>query len=145
MKCTIFKKEKKIMTRRKTRVTYTDVSMAYLLGGVTQVGNLLADHTDPVGTLDKAINAITAGDPQRDIEDLHDLRDTFASARGEGAGRGRSRLEQGSTRVYSAQQVKDGDLFIRLPVSLLVGNKGAGVRVMAVGEGDEATLVVTRA
>ena len=133
-------KEKKIMTSRKTRVTYTDVSMAYLLGGVAQVGKLLADHSDPVGTLDKAINAISAGDASRDISDLERLRDKFSASRGTGS-RGAKSLGDSGRKVYSAQQVGEGDLFIRLPVSLLVNAKGAGVKV----EVDGDRLVVTRA
>lgn len=125
---------------RKPRVTYTDVSMAYLLGGVSQVSNLLADHGDPVGTLDKAINAISTGDASRDISDLQDLRDTFARAKASSDGRGRTQLQSGS-RVYKAQQVGEGELFIRLPVSLLVDGKGAGVKVTVDGD----RLVVTRA
>ena len=125
---------------RKTRVTFTDVSMAYLLGGVSQVSNLLADHSDPVGTLDKAINAIATGDASRDISDLQNLRNTFASAKGTGT-RGAKGLGSSGSKVYSAQQVGEGDLFIRLPVSLLVDGKGAGVKVTVDGD----RLVVTRA
>ena len=127
------------ITFNKSRVSYQDLAMAYLLKGAGAVGQLVADVASPATALDKTIEAIKGLDASRDVSDLETMRDRFQAATGTGQGRGRRALEVGDTREYSAQQVKDSDLFIRLPVSLLTDEKGAKIKVVA----EEGRLVVT--
>ena len=115
-------------TDRKSRVTSKDLVVTYLLSGIADVAHMLADHTSPVATLDKAISEI-AERGAKDTSELEGLRDRFAAARGNGQ-RGRKAARPGETRDFSVQKVgDDGDLFIRLPVSLLGVKKGNLVRV----------------
>lgn len=128
---------------RKAKVTYTDIVLAYLVGGMDNVPGLLEDHTSPVNTLDRALAEIDARDPSRDISDLRAFRDTLADARS--GTRGAKPLAAAGSKVYSVQRVGEGDTFIILPVSVLGANKGAGVRVYADGSGSSARLIVTLA
>lgn len=129
------------ITFNKSRVSYQDLAMVYLLKGAGAVGELVGDLASPATALDKTIEAIKGLDSARDISDLVTMRERFARASGVGNGRGRRALEVGDTREYSAQQVKDSDLFVRLPVSLLTDEKGAKIKVVA----EEGRLIVTLA
>ena len=132
----------KTSNTRKPRVTYNDVLVTYMLQGVDAVSRQLIDHTNPVKCLDDAMEKIREGDATRDLSDLEDLRERFAAGRTNGR-RGASPLVVGGSKTYSTQQVGEaGDLFIRLPVSLLVSAKGEGVEVIA---NDDGTFTVRAA
>lgn len=123
------------MSNRKQRVTAQDIVMSFLLEGSASVRALLVDHTDPTGVLTKAIQQIKAKSEHQDVTDLKDMRTAFLKAKGTG-NRGAKALEVGTSKIYSTQRVGDaGDLFIRLPVSLLVSHKGAQVEVEACDNG----------
>ena len=129
-------------TSRKSRVTSDDVVMTFLLEGASAVQLMLADHTNPVKCLDDAMRKILQKNDHQDVKDLKDIRTAFSKANTL-KGRGAVGLRQGTTKTYSVQQVGEkGDLFIRLPVALLVSHKGAQVQVEACADG---TLRVTRA
>lgn len=132
----------KTTVSRKARVTSDDIVMTFLLEGVGSVKTMLVDHTNPVDVLSKAIQKIREKNEHQDVTDLKDMLTVARKAKG-GGGRGAKALGIGSSKVYSTQQVgENGDLFIRLPVALLVSHKGAQVRVEACSDG---TLRVTRA
>lgn len=91
---------------------------------------MLVGHTDPVGVLDKVIGTVEAEADRADlVEELSDLRQQFIDAKGEPGQKGRKAPTLGETRKYNAQKIKDGDLFIRLPVGLLNVAKGTAVSV----------------
>lgn len=125
----------KTTVSRKARVTSDDIVMTFLLEGVGPVKTMLIDHTNPVDVLSKAIQKIRAKSEHQDVTDLKDMLTVARKAKG-GAGRGAKALALGTSKVYSTQQVgEQGDLFIRLPVSLLVSHKGAQVEVEACSDG----------
>lgn len=124
---------------RKAKVTANDIVMAYMLEGIDSVSRSLVGHTNPTKCLDDAMDKMLQRNANVDVSELRGLRDKFASSRTNGR-RGAAPLAVGSSKVYSTQKVGDsGDLFIRLPVSLLVDRKGAQVEVEAL---DDGTLVV---
>lgn len=124
---------------RKTKITYQNLAVAYLVNGVDSVAAMLTDHTAPVATLDRTLEHLgTQG--ASDLADLRALRDRIASSRSTGQ-RGAKSLADAGEKFYSVQQVGEGDLFIRLPVSLLVDRKGAQVRVA--WDADGSRLVVS--
>ena len=124
---------------RKARVTSNDIVMAYMLEGINAVSKSLVDHTNPTKCLDDAMDKMLQRNANVDVSELRNLRDKFASNSTNGR-RGAAPLVVGSSKVYSTQKVGDaGDLFIRLPVSLLVDRKGAQIEVEAL---DDGTLVV---
>ena len=125
----------KTSNTRKARVTSDDIVMAFLLQGPSVIHAKLVDHTNPVECLNKAISKILDQNESTNVEDLRDIRAAFLRSRGNGT-RGANPLSVGGSKVYSTQQVgEQGDLFIRLPVGLLVNHKGAQVKVEALDNG----------
>jgi len=123
------------MSNRKQRVTAQDIVMSFLLEGSNSVRAMLVDHTNPTDVLSKAVQQIKAKNEHQDVQDLLDIRAAFMKMKGTGR-KGAKALEVGSSKVYSTQRVGEaGDLFIRLPVSLLVSHKGAQVEVEACDNG----------
>lgn len=124
---------------RKARVTSNDIVMAYMLEGINSVSRSLVDHTNPTKCLDDAMDKILRKNANVDVSELRLLREKFAAKTTNGR-RGAAPLVAGSKKIYSTQKVgAEGDLFIRLPVSLLVDRKGAQVEVTA---NDDGTLTV---
>ena len=124
---------------RKARVTANDIVMAYMLEGIDSVSRSLVDHTNPTKCLDDAMDKMLQRNASVDVSPLQQLREKFANKSTNGR-RGAAPLVAGSKKTYSTQKVGDaGDLFIRLPVSLLVDRKGAQVEVTA---NDDGTLTV---
>ena len=127
---------------RKAKVTANDIVMAYMLEGIDAVSRSLIDHTNPVKCLDDAMDKILSRNGSADVQPLKVLREKFASGKTTGR-RGAVGLKPGTVKTYSVQKVGEaGDLFIRLPVSLLADRKGALVEVEALEDG---TLVVRAA
>ena len=124
----------------RTKISYQTVAMAFLTGGVSSAQKMLLSEgvSDPHKMCMKA--AVQIESMGGEAGELNALARTFETA-GTGEGRGRSRLQVGDVREYKAQQIKDSDLFIRLPVSLLAGEKGDRISVKV----EEGRLVVTRA
>jgi len=134
---------KTVSSTRKVRVTKHDVAVHFLLNGADQaLQAMLVDHTNPVKCIDDVIDTIAkrekGNNNKTDVSDLRALRNTFASMKGKG--RGASPLRKGTTKQYKAQQVKDQGLFIRLPVDLLVGEKGQQVEVTVSEDGTTLTV-----
>lgn len=124
---------------RKSRVTANDIVMAYMLEGIGAVSRSLVDHTNPTKCLDDAMEKMLQRNASVDVSELEHLREKFANNSTNGR-RGAAPLVAGSKKTYSTQKVGDaGDLFIRLPVSLLVSRKGAQVEVVA---NEDGTLTV---
>jgi hypothetical protein len=118
-------------TDRKAPVTHNNLLSAYLLagGGSTgcdKVSLMLVNHTKPVETLERVIGALT--DAGQDAEELSALRDIFSAAKSNGV-KGRKPPKTGDTKLYSVQQVEDGDMFIRLPLGTLRVEKGEKISV----------------
>lgn len=127
-------------SNRKARITWQNISMAYLMGGVPAVKPLLQDHSSPAATLDKVIEFLGENDSARDTADLQSLRDSLSASNG--GTRGARPLASVGAKDYSVQQVgENGDVFIRLPVSCLGVQKGQRVRVVLAAD---ATLCVSR-
>jgi hypothetical protein len=106
---------------RKVRVTLHDVIMAHFTGGDVRL--MMRDHTDPVGTLNKAINKIKESNENADVRNLQDVKAAILKEKQANGTRGRARLENGETRPYKAQEV-NGSVFIRLPLDCIKARKG---------------------
>lgn len=113
---------------RKSPVTHQNLTIAALMG--KDLGPMLVNHTDPVGVLTKVIATVEAEADRADlVAELTDLRQEFIDAKGEPGQKGRKAPTLGETRTYNAQKIKDGDTFIRLPLSPLGVAKGGKVSV----------------
>jgi hypothetical protein len=113
---------------RKTPVTHQTLTIAALMG--KDLGPMLVGHTDPVAVLDKVIRTVKTDADRPDlVESLDELRQKFIDAKGEPGQKGRKAPSAGEVRGYRVQKIKDGDLFIRLPVDLLGMSKGDEVFV----------------
>lgn len=122
------------------KVNYQTVALCFLTAGIDATRTLLLSDavSDPYTMALKAASQISAmggeaGELNKLVKELE--------PENLGAGKGRTRLSNGDSRLYKAQQVADGELFIKLPVSHLVANKGAKVQVVVDGD----ILRVTRA
>lgn len=113
---------------RKVRITSQQVAFLMLTEGADAVRSLHAKpgHEIAAATFDGAVDLLSSQPQHR--ESLEALR-TELLGDSEPGERGRPAAKVGESRVYKAQQVGDGDPFIRLPVSLLRAAKGEGVRV----------------
>lgn len=106
---------------RKSRVTGKDVAFLMLTDGISAVAAKHAKDGIAPATADNAIDLLGA---RPDLAaTLQAWRDsTFQASDG---ARGRPAVKVGESRAYRAQQVgDDGDVFIRLPLSLLGAKKG---------------------
>ena len=122
------------------KVNYQTVALCFLTAGVDATRTLLLSEavSNPYTMALKAATQINtmggdAGELNKLVKELE--------PENLGVGKGRTRLSNGDLRLYKAQQIGDGDLFIKLPVSHLVAEKGAKVQVFV----DGGVLRVTRA
>jgi len=125
---------------RKVRVTAQSVAFLALtegMAGVTRLHNAPGSEIASA-TFDSAIDLL-ASQPEV-AASLAAIRSELYGD-GEPGARGRPAAEFGDHRVYKAQQVNDGDCFIRLPVNLLRVGKGEGVKVLF----EDGVFTVTRA
>jgi len=114
------------------RNNFKDVQICYILEGIEGVSNLTP--LPGKNTLIQAINGLnTKG------MDVNDLIDFTATNYPGGGGRGRASITIGESRTYKVQAVKDGSVFLRLPLSTLNVNKGDTVSVSF----DDGKVVVT--
>jgi len=121
------------MTTRKARVTKHDVISTFLLNGIDQVADILEGHSNPVKCLDDAMQQMQKTNSSFDVSPLATLRDSLKG--GNGGGRGARGLKELGSKSYSAQQVKDGVPFIRLPLDALGVVKGESVLVSVQEDG----------
>jgi hypothetical protein len=121
---------------RKVRVTGQSVAFLMLTDGLDAVRDLHKSAGIAKPTFDNAVELLAG---REEAAALADLRDELHPA---GTGeRGRPAAKVGDVRTYSAQQVNDGAVFIRLPVDLLGIGKGGDVRVSFA----DGRITVTRA
>ena len=114
------------------RNNFKDVQICYILEGIEGVSNLTPLPGKP--TLIQAINGLN--DKGMDVNDLIDFTATNYPG---GGGRGRASITIGESRTYKVQAVKDGSVFLRLPLSTLNVEKGDTVSVSF----DDGKVVVT--
>lgn len=112
---------------RKNTVQAKDVVIAMMLDGIEGVTALYNDKGFTKATCSSAAKLLDEKKQDTLADSLRDFAaDTFGASSGQ---RGKSAVKVGESREYSVQQVKDGDLFIRLPVGLLGVTKGAKIEV----------------
>lgn len=119
-------KKRKRKTAEPQRNSYKDVLVLYMKSGVGAVQALFEAKQVGARVLRKALREM----PEGKGEDLRQYVDAHVPMIHEGRGRGRALPIPGEVREYRVQQLKDGQLFIRLPVEPLEGMcKGAKIRV----------------
>jgi hypothetical protein len=105
-------------------LSYKDVQILFLSDGIGKIEKFLKGGIISVPSLRKAaLNFVETKNKNGQV-----LVD-FVEARFPSGERGRKSPEAGDNRRYKAQQIKDGALFIRLPVDTLVDEKGGVVEV----------------
>lgn len=111
-------------TSKKNRVDFKDIQITAILNGVDAVRKMYDEKPFTKATLEKAVNSL----PDAELADAlrSEFHDMFKSA----GGRGRKAATLGDHRQFTVQQVKDGDLFVRLPVRLLSDNLAKGDKVV---------------
>lgn len=113
--------------KRKDTVQAKDVVIAMMLDGIEAVQDLHNTKGFTKAVCNTAVKILEEKNKDTLADALRDFAaDTFG---GGGGARGKSAVKVGESREYSVQQVKDGDLFIRLPVGLLGASKGTKVTV----------------
>lgn len=103
--------------------SYKDVQIAYLLDGLKGVQKL--HQAEPLSreVVRKAIKILKS--LGKEAEEL----DLWAQAQFRIKPLGRPAPKVGDLKVYKAQQIKDGGLFLRLPVDTLAEAKGISLEV----------------
>jgi len=104
-------------------VSFKDLQIAYLLGGIAGVEKLVAGRKNAGPMLRRALKELKG--QGRGTETLEAYINTKHGA----AGRGRSMPTVGEERRYKAQQIGDGGSFLRLPLSPIGVKKGGVVKV----------------
>lgn len=102
----------------RTLVSHKDVSIAFLVGGVDGAVETLTGCSNPAKSLEKAIASLN--EQGADTAQLAD----YAAEHFPVGTRGRTAPGVGETRTYKAQQLKDNDPFLRVPVAALGLKKG---------------------
>jgi len=109
------------------RVTSKDLEIAFLIGQVEGINDLVADAGKVPGkkVFTQALSALD----QKGLEtaQLAEFISTLFPASGKG--RGKQQSVDGETRFYSVQKVKNSAPFIRLPLSILDVKRGQEVAV----------------
>ena len=115
------------------RVTYQTVALAFLTQGIDAARAQL-DAQQCARPHDVALKAcVQLANMGSEAHELEDLAREFAPANA-GSGRGAMSLANAGSKVYKAQQVGDGDVWIRVPVSALGVDKGEKVEVTFRGD-----------
>ena len=113
---------KKIARKRKL-VSFKDIQIAYLIGGIEGVEKLVDGKKNAGTLLRRAVKELKgAGKPTEALDHY------IADRHGPGT-RGRAVPVSGQERLYKAQKIHAGGPFLRLPLAPLGTNKGGFVRV----------------
>ena len=111
------------MDRRKQSHNYKDVQIAFLLDGLKGVQKLHEREQLSREVVQKAVKILKS--LGKDTESLAQwAKHHFRVKR-----LGRPAPKVGEQKLYKAQQIKDGGLFLRLPVETLVDAKGMALEV----------------
>ena len=111
------------MDRRRQSHSYKDVQIAYLLDGLKGVQKLHEKEQLSRDVVQKAIKILNSlGKETESLAQWAKLQ--FRVKR-----LGRPAPKVGEQKLYKAQQIKDGGLFLRLPVETLVDAKGMALEV----------------
>lgn len=105
-------------------LSYKDVQILFLSDGLGKIEKFVKGDLISVTSLRKAAKNFVET-KNKNGQALVD----FVEARYPAGARGRRSPEAGDKRVYKAQQIEEGALFIRLPVDMLVDEKGGTVSV----------------
>ncbi len=113
---------------RKQNLSFKDIQISYLTGGVSQVESVFNSGKTSKQTVRKALKELsTSGQDVKALEAW--VLERFGSN-----GRGRNAPLKGETRLYKAQQVQTGGPFLRLPLEVLGVKKGEQLKVHFGGE-----------
>ncbi len=113
------------MSNANTRISNKDLQVAFLVNGIEGVQAMTSDNVPAKATLQAAIDSLE--NLGQEVAPLIAFMDTLHPA-GDGS-RGRSAPQNGDTRTYKAQVVKDGAPFLRLPLDTLKAMKGENITV----------------
>tara|TARA_R110002051_G_scaffold59951_2_gene109978 strand:+ start:154 stop:549 length:396 start_codon:yes stop_codon:yes gene_type:complete len=109
------------------RITSKDLEIAFLIGQVEGINDLVADAGKVPGkkVFTQALSALDS--KGLETAQLAEFISTLFPASGKG--RGKQQPVDGETRFYSVQKVKNSAPFIRLPLSILDVERGQEVAV----------------
>mgnify|MGYP005656841609 CR=1 FL=1 len=113
------------MTTSNTRISNKDLQVAFLVNGIDGVRAMTADSVPAKATLQAAIDSLE--NLGQEVAPLVAFMETLHPA--SDGSRGRSAPQNGETRTYKAQVVKDGSPFLRLPLDTLKAMKGEDITV----------------
>ena len=111
------------MATKKMVHNYKDVQIAYLLEGLRAVQRLHAQEALSGPVVQKAIKILRS--LGKDPQDLAQ----WAKIQFRTKPKGRPMPKIGEKKLYKAQQIKEGGLFLRLPVETLIDTKGEELEV----------------
>jgi hypothetical protein len=111
-----------VATKKRTH-SYKDVQIAYLLEGLRGVQQLHVQEQLSGQVVQKAIKILRS--LGKDPQDLAQ----WAKIQFRAKPKGRPSPKIGEKKFYKAQQIKEGGLFLRLPVETLVDAKGLDLEV----------------
>ena len=109
------------------RITSKDLEIAFLIGQVEGINDLVADAGKVPGkkVFTQALNSLDSkGLETAQLAEF--ITDLFPAS---GKGRGKQQPVDGETRFYSVQKVKNSAPFIRLPLSIMGVERGQEVAV----------------
>ena len=118
------KDDKKSKARAERGLSYKDVQILFLSDGLEKIEKFYKGGLISAASMRRAAKAFDGnknGDTFRDFVQAH-----VSALDGK---RGRRAPAEGDTISYKAQQVGENGLFIRLPVGMLVDEKGAKLAV----------------
>ena len=111
------------MATKKPVQNYKDVQIAYLLEGLRAVQRLHAKEALSGPVVQKAIKILRSlGKDPQDLAQWAKLQFRVKP-------KGRPLPKIGEKKLYKAQQIKEGGLFLRLPVETLIDAKGEQLEV----------------
>ena len=113
------------MTTSNTRISNKDLQVAFLVNGIEGVQAMTADNVPAKATLQAAIDSLE--NLGQEVAPLVAFMETLHPA--SDGSRGRSAPQNGETRTYKGQVVKDGSPFLRLPLDTLKAMKGEDITV----------------
>ena len=117
---------------KKTIVSFKDIAMHYMMGGLDAVKRLDKKMKDNPANDGDGLSSKTLWGALDEMEgstiDVTELRAYTIENHGEPSeGRGRTNPVVGESRTYKAQKLEKGDCFLRLPLGALNVEKGQGV------------------